>query len=222
MHLKCIACSPSLLNGALKLNAVYAVGSILEKSVKIDRGTLSFLLASASTSFAPNFSRIDGRLESLAWTYFLQSALVLGLWAGKTRSLPIDKNVKKAGRKLNGKKWIAILIAFLLGTLGSAVGGYFGFQMAKLAPEVMNKSLSKDILRILSACLTASYIGGTVNFFETAKIYGIFGGEKTKNFVNLVAGVDIGVMVLYFWVLKFLRNSSLKRLFPVKNYVVIK
>ena len=82
---------------------------------------------------------------------------------------------------------------------------------SKLSPEICDGLFCENSLRILSACLTASYIGGTVNFFETAKIVGGTGSESMRSLVNLVAGVDIGVMVLYFWFLSIIRDSPLKK-----------
>ena len=194
-----------LLKGALKLNAFCAVGLKLENQLRVDSGTLSFVAASAATSFAPTLIGLDARFEGLAWTYFLQSALVLGLWAGKSQS-------SRRVEKINGRKWIPILAVFLFGIVGSTLGGYVGFQTAKLSPEVIGGLFSKNSLRILSACLTASYIGGTVNFFETAKIVGATGSESMRSLVNLVAGVDIGVMVLYFWFLSIIRYSPLAKI----------
>lgn len=50
-----------------------------------------------------------------------------------------------------------------------------------------------------SACLLASYIGGTSNFFETAGVLAST-AEDTK-LLNLIAGVDIALMIAYFGVL---------------------
>ena len=211
MILKSIV-SRNLLQGALKLNAVLAISSKLEKlpllsTLQIDSGTLSFMLGSACTSLAPNTFRLDPRLDEFGWTHFLQSALILGLWGANSKS-------SISGKETKSKKWIAILAAFLIGTLGSAIGGYLGYYSVA---SQCNAFLSKDSLSVLAACLTASYIGGTVNFFETAKILGVASCEVKKSLVNLVAGVDIGVMVMYFWVLGRLRNSFVGSLFPTEG-----
>ena len=126
-----------LLRGALKLNAFCAVGLKLENQLRVDSGTLSFVAASAATSFAPTLIGLDARFEGLAWTYFLQSALILGLWAGKSQS-------SRRVEKINGRKWIPILAVFLFGIVGSTLGGYVGFQTAKLSPEVIGGLFSKN------------------------------------------------------------------------------
>jgi Protein of unknown function (DUF819) len=211
MLLKSIV-SGKLLQGALKLNAVLAISSKLEKlpflsKLQIDSGTLSFMLGSACSSIAPNTFRLDPRFDEFGWTLCLQSALILGLWRANSKSSIFSKEAKS-------KKWIAILAAFLIGTLGSAVGGYLGYYSVASQRNVF---LSEGSLSVLAACLTASYIGGTVNFFETAKILGVASCEVKKSLVNLVAGVDIGVMVMYFWVLGRLRTSFVRSLFPTEG-----
>ena len=210
MTLKLLAGSGGLLKGALKLNALFAVGAQLENKLRVDSGTLSFLAASATTYFVPTLVNFDVKFEGLAWTYFLQSALVLGLWAGESRS-------PRRIEKINRRKWIPILVVFLIGSLGSAIGGFLGFHAAKLSPDVCSGLFREDSLRVLSACLTASYIGGTVNFFETAKIAGATRSESMRSLVNLVAGIDIGVMVLYFWFLSAIRDSPLKKILPSRK-----
>jgi Protein of unknown function (DUF819) len=200
-----------VLEGAFKLNAIVTAGLQLEKqfclSNKIDSGTISFLLASVLNSVAPALCKLDPRVDGMAWSHFLQSALVLGLWSTNTSQAKPAKNV-------NTRQWIALFIVFLIGTFGSTIGGYVGFHAAGLSLNVGGKSFPLNSLSILSACLTASYIGGTVNFFETAKILGANTSETKKALLNLVAGVDIGVMVLYFSLLSAIRNSPIQRIFP--------
>jgi Protein of unknown function (DUF819) len=200
-----------VLEGAFKLNAIVTAGLQLEKqfclSNKIDSGTISFLLASVLNSGAPALCKLDSRVDGMAWSHFLQSALVLGLWSTSTSQAKPAKNV-------NTRQWIALFIVFLIGTFGSIIGGYVGFHAAGLSLNVGGKSFPPDSLSILSACLTASYIGGTVNFFETAKILGANTSETKKALLNLVAGVDIGVMVLYFSLLSAIRDSPIQRIFP--------
>ena len=201
-----------ILHGAFKLNAILAISSKLEKlpllsKLQIDSGTLSFMLGSACTSLAPKTFLLDPRLDEFGWTYLLHSALILGLWGTNSKSSISNRETKP-------KKWIAILAAFLIGTLGSAIGGYLGYHSVACKGSRWNASLPEDSLSVLAACLTASYIGGTVNFFETAKILGVTACEKKKSLLNLVAGVDIGIMVMYFWILGRLRTSFIRSLFP--------
>jgi hypothetical protein len=200
-----------VLEGAFKLNAIVTVGLQLEKqfclSSKIDSGTISFLLASVLNSVAPALCKLDPGIDGLAWSHFLQSALVLGLWSTGTSQAKPVKNV-------NTRQWIAPFIVFFIGTFGSIIGGYMGFHAAGLSLNLGRKPFPLDSLSILSACLTASYIGGTVNFFETAKILGANTSETKKSLLNLVAGVDIGVMVLFFSLLSAIRNSPIQRFFP--------
>lgn len=200
-----------VVEGAFKLNAIVAAGLQLEKqfclSNKIDSGTISFLLASVLNSVAPALCKLDPGADGLAWSHFLQSALVLGLWS-------IGSSRAKSATSFNSRQWIAPFVVFLIGTFGSIIGGYLGFHAAGHSLNLVNKHFTLDSLSILSACLTASYIGGTVNFFETAKILGANTSETKKALLNLVAGVDIGVMVLYFSLLSAIRSSPIQRIFP--------
>lgn len=201
-----------LFGGAVKLPGLLAVGLRMQRTavfskLPIDSGTFSFLLASVCATLSPNSVVLDSRIEELAWTVFLQSSLVLGLW--KTELEP-----KRDDKTVNRRRWIPILVVFLIGTIGSLTGGFAGFHCANSKFSGTSTILSKVILSMLSACLTASYIGGTVNFFETAKILGSATDETKKSLINLVAGVDIGVMILYFWLLGVLRSSPIRILFP--------
>jgi hypothetical protein len=172
----------SILNGAVKLNVLVAIGSQLEKTsfsrLKIDSGTSAFLLASICGSKAPHLFQLNTKVEALAWTYFIQSALILGLWAGKPA---IKKRVSKPFVNPSPlgsiRQWIPIIMVFLIGSLGSVVGGLFGFHIANMVPLIANNMISRDSLSVLSSCLTASYIGGSVNFFETAKVLGATGRD---------------------------------------------
>lgn len=213
MLIKLISNGGPLLQGALKLNGLVTIGSLLEKKgvfsqLNIDSCTLSFLLASSCSNFLPKaVTALDPRLE-VGWSYLLQGALICGLWSGKskfTQELQNDSHLSSSW-----KEWIPIISVFLIGSFGSLVGGFLGFHVAQ------SSSISKDSLSILSACLTASYIGGTVNFFETSKSLGATGSTLKKLLFN-VASIDIGVMVAYFWLLKVIRNSSMMNLLPKKN-----
>lgn len=199
-----------VVEGAFKLNTIVAIGLQLEKKIcpsKFDSGTISFFLASVLNSVAPTLCKLDSGIEALAWSHFLQSALVLGLWSTGTSQ-------SKSAKKFNPGQQIAPLIVFLIGTFGSIIGGYLGFHAAGFSLNSGGKPFPLDSLSILASCLTASYIGGTVNFFETAKILGADTSQTKKVLLNLVAGADIGVMVMYFSLLSAIRNSPIKGIFP--------
>lgn len=213
MLIKTISNSGPLLQGVLKLNALVAIGSLLEKKTELnmDSSTLSFLLASSCSTIVPKLATLDPRIESLGWSYFLQGALICGLWAGKAKSAP--ELLKHPIKSRSWKEFIPVIAVFLIGCLGSLVGGFLGFHVVS---SITVPSVGKDSLSILSACLTASYIGGTVNFFETAKSLGATGSTLKKLLFN-VASIDIGVMVAYFWLLRGIRNSSMMNLLPQRK-----
>lgn len=79
---------------------------------------------------------------------------------------------------------------------------------------------------ILSGCLCASYIGGTVNFFAAAKILmPMFNCDSSSgrdggigSLFGSLAAADLVVMAIYFSVLSFASKSTLlQRLFPNRN-----
>jgi hypothetical protein len=89
-----------------------------------------------------------------------------------------------------------------------------------------------DIGALIAGCLSASYIGGTVNFFATANALlarsvndvivdigigdGIIDDVVARSAFGSVAAADLVVMALYFAILQSISGSTLlRRLFPV-------
>jgi hypothetical protein len=68
-------------------------------------------------------------------------------------------------------------------------------------------------LKLITSCITASYIGGTANFFETGVYLTSKLSHKSylQNSVNAVAGIDIAVMVIYFSIISTLQSFLNKR-----------
>jgi len=95
-------------------------------------------------------------------------------------------------------------------------GGAFAFGVAGtmlgciLATGLMSTFgrgvLSPYLLVVSIACLAASYIGGTVNFFETARI--LAPSRDAMQYLMLIAGADIVVMGLYFFALHAIRQTQ--------------
>ena len=182
------------------LNAIVGVSNVVQRTPlakKLDTATISFLAASS----VGKLCSIHPVLDNAAWSIFLQSALVLGLWAGE--------NMNDAGHvttESSSNRWInylPMLLAFAFGTIGSLLGGFVSFHVATTLFPSYDMSHSS----LIAASLTASYVGGTVNFFDTASLLGGFSTVAKTKLLKLVAGVDIAVMVLYFWVLTTVRNS---------------
>jgi uncharacterized membrane protein len=75
-------------------------------------------------------------------------------------------------------------LAFIFGTLGSILSAFWG------------KTISTGKWEMAIACLTGSFVGGTVNFFEVAA--GLGPTTEQRKMLNLIAGADILVMIAYF------------------------
>ena len=78
---------------------------------------------------------------------------------------------------------------------------------------------TKQISALLAGCLCASYIGGTVNFFATAKILQqqSFSSSSVGSAFGSMPAADLVVMAVYFGMLQVAsRSIKLHKLFPSK------
>jgi len=98
--------------------------------------------------------------------------------------------------------YASIAIAFTIGSLGSVIGGIMAFMLMSFSKHLYDIPVMK-----CASCVTAGYIGGTVNYYETAKTIGLH--QSHPIVVNGIAGLDIGVMVLYFAVLSYIKSQNI-------------
>ena len=189
------------------LNAVVGLSDVVQRTPllakKLDTATIAFLAASSVGQFCA--ASIHPVLDNAAWSIFLQSALVLGLWAGENVNDTV--NVTTKATSIQWINYMPMMMAFVFGTIGSLLGGFVSFHVAKTLFPGYDLGHSS----LVAASLTASYVGGTVNFFETASLLGGFSTIAKTKLLKLVAGVDIAVMVSYFWALTTVRNSPILR-----------
>jgi uncharacterized membrane protein len=175
----------------------------------IDSSILSFisgLIVSTIFANALNLSFLD----NFAWKYMLPASVSANLIRRESYG-SITNEIKESISPM--------ILAFLFGTVGSIIGGILNSLFFKF---YLSENVT-DILKVLSG-LTASYIGGTANLFETAHCLQL--GEKGKQILRLVAVADIGVMIVYFTILKYLhevpKKSSLLSsdpfLFEIENH----
>lgn len=192
-----------VLRDFAKLNALAAFGNVIEsssigRSLAVDAATVSF--AAASARFGSQ--SIHPILENASWGIFLQSSLVLGLWASGAKNAEVRGPQQSSESGGIVRRFVPMLAAFAFGTIGSVLGGFCSYYVATmLAPGC---DLSQ--IALISSALCASYIGGTINYFETASLLGGFVDVNKSKLIKLVAGVDIAVMVLYFWALAAVRD----------------
>ena len=123
--------------------------------------------------------------DDIVWGYVVPMAIPL---------LLLSCDIRKIGREA-GK----ILIIFLIGAVGTALGAVLGYNL--LAGKV-------DNLAGVAAMMTGSYIGGTVNFAAMSAAFEVPGEASSAAVV-----ADNLLMTLYFFVLiaipsiKFFRSK---------------
>lgn len=138
-------------------------------------------------------------LKKAAWTNILQSTLVLGMWES---AVLVRKDEKKQVIYADTQHFLPMFVSFLLGCIGTITGTLAGYTLASSFP-----SINKSNLAVFATCLTASFIGGTVNFFEVAVSLHAIHGELGRS-LEVFAASDIGFMVVYFGALILLQSSS--------------
>lgn len=186
-----------------KIQIVSALAFRIEKRLPsrfdwLDGSTLSFLFSFVLSSLKPDSIAIPKWLEKLAWTHLLQAALALGLWGNNQAH---DKSPKT----------LAMLIAFLFGSVGTGIGSITGYAASSsLVSSSPLSSINDQALRTCASCLTASFIGGTANFFEVGDIVTNAQRESSSAaaLLPVIAAADVGVMSLYFAFLSAIRSSS--------------
>lgn len=191
--------------------ATTSIAMYLSKNPKIpaflDTGAMAFLLSSIAANVLPFPQLRDpvakSGLMKVAWTHFLQGALILGIFGATSSSSDVSESNSSTDTLLQSKSLIPVLVTFILGALGSFMGGILGFSYAK-----SSQTIGKYDLATVISCLVASYIGGSANFFEVASFLGKDASPSLPGIVTLVAGLDIGIMVVYFSILLSLRQCK--------------
>ena len=190
-----------LLRDSAVVNAVAAAAC--RSGGRIDSGLSSFLMGSAVASLAPA-EGLHPLLQRLSWSLFLQAALILGVWSTGAAARSNTQPMKAQTGPAIFSGLLPILVSFSFGCAGSVLGTLTG---ASLVGSLFPAS---EVWPVAAACLAASYVGGTANFFETASVLGAAGAGPVARTLRLIAGADIAAMVLYFSVLLRLRSHVLR------------
>ena len=198
----------ALLPRSLLLRDIGVVGGLSaaafggQRVFGVDSGLASFALASVvSATQRSGVWQLHPVLEHASWTVVLQTSLILGVWASRSRTSVGASSPRKAAVK----KSAPMIVAFALGCIGTMLGSFCG---VKCAAQFASTS-SSSVWPIAASCLAASYTGGTANFFEVANVLGALQGPVARA-LSLIAGIDILVMVIYFGVLLSLRSWVVK------------
>eukprot|EP01039_Chlorochromonas_danica_P002319 gene2319-2541_t len=151
--------------------------------------------------------RLPVELESdLAWKILLPCSLVAAILGGyQSRSKSADG---KQYLQSVQHKTVKIFAAFAFGTIGSWLGGLLTILLltgwARWRGVVDSQALALHVYR--ASCLTASYIGGTANLFETAGALHLQGSAMES--IRSLAAIDISIMIAYFSWLTFFRSRA--------------
>lgn len=168
-----------------------------------DANLNSFALSSAFASISQGSFALNSLLSSASWSLILPASVILSIWNQK--SFDLREDVRKIVKDAS-----AMLVAFGFGTIGSVLGSIIGI-MATQAAFPNQILIQSDGWKVLAACLTSSYIGGTVNYFETAS--SILGSgsfsDDIRNLLYVVSGIDIVTMIAFFIGLQFVRQKKI-------------
>ena len=128
----------------------------------------------------------------LVWSFLVPFSIPLLLFNVNLRQI-----IKESGR---------LLIAYLLGTVGTILGTAIAYYLVPLG-ELAHK---------LAGVFSATYIGGSVNFFATAKTIGL--DLESGDLLAAGTAADNLVMILFFLILFTLPSlATVQKIFP-NNY----
>jgi uncharacterized membrane protein len=174
------------------LIATAALSILLEQKNKIAAKLTGPVLALIFGMLMSNLGFIPTQAPTydIVWDYVVPLAIPLLLM-----KMNIRKIIKETGRMFG---------AFHLSALGTVVGGLVAvFVLRDLIAEVAK----------IGGIMTASYIGGGVNFVAMVSTF-----KPPESLVNATIVADNGVMAIYFLILLALPTSRLvRKIFPLSS-----
>ena len=144
-------------------------------------------------------------LYDLCWSIVLPSSLVFALLS--SASFVDDSNRNSVESKAMTTTVASMALPFIVGSLGSIVGCLASFYLIRMP-------FDRRVSGLMAGCLCGSYIGGTVNFFATAKVMKV-DSDAIGSAVGSMAAADLVVMAVYFMFLSAASRSPwLHKLLP--------
>jgi uncharacterized membrane protein len=209
---------------ALVLSTV--TGRAFDRKILPNSGILVTLAASAilsNTGLAP----ASHVVYDLCWSTLLPASLALLLLSLSTSTATAsssatdvttekhDRQTKDPNPNSAARVVRDLALPFGLASLGSIAGCLLSFFICRAFPGVWQ--LSGPEAAQAAACLVASLIGGSINFFATAAVLAgttTTAASTTSTLVSSMAAADLVVMALYFAFLDWaLYSPRLQRLF---------
>jgi uncharacterized membrane protein len=161
-------------------------------------------------------------LYDLCWTTFLPASLALLLLAYRnspmsesSSSFPSKNTTTMSTQQQQIQQPVAksirtVALPFFISSIGSLVGCWTSFVVFSRCPSL---GLSLVDARVACACMSASLVGGSVNFFATAQLI-----RASPTLMGSLATSDLMVLAVYFAFLTFaLQNPFFRRLFSNNN-----
>lgn len=205
--------STALVAAASTLLVAASAGYWSETKLVPNAGILITLGLALVASNVLRLAPTQHALYDACWSTVLPATLALLLLSLPNHSRPRNGIVVEG--TTNASVWTAVkrlAIPFALASIGSVLGCVLSFAICYRHPTVW---LTPAAASQAAACVAASFIGGSVNFFATAAILSST-SAVTSTLVSAMAAADIVVMALYFAVLSSaLQSKRLQRLFDI-------
>lgn len=196
----------SILHGTISITATFQTSFALLVAAYLGRktdkalpgsGILMTLCVGAAISHLFGVSSMLHHLNDMIWSNFLPASLVFLLL-----SLPPPQRQQSPSNSTTRLVIKRLAVPFSIASLGSILGCLCSFGIATRFPSLMNLSHREALLA--ASCLSASFVGGSVNFLATATALNV----QQTSLVGSMAAVDVLVMALYFCCLGSSAQSS--------------
>lgn len=213
---RCLECKgvPAAAGAGFAIASSSAFGMFCERRLG-GGGHVATLMSAATLSNLSQLARFRDLgiripahhdLYDLCWSIVLPSSLVFALLSSALFA-DVDSNRNSAESKTMKNTVASMALPFVIGSLGSIVGCLASFYLVRMP-------FDRGISGLMAGCLCSSYIGGTTNFFATAKVMKV-DSDAIGSAVGSMAAADLVVMAFYFMLLSAASRSPwLHHLFP--------
>lgn len=174
-------------SGVLAISSL--AGCLIERRLPNSGILTTMALAALSSSWPVVPSQ--HLIYELCWTLFLPGSLALLLLSSPNDQSQTENGISRTAASKD-VIW-DVSVPFLMASIGSVVGCILTFFVCRVFPNLW---LKPQEALLAACCLCASFIGGTVNFFATARVLG--GGGEMSTLMSSMAAADTFVMALYF------------------------
>jgi len=210
---------PSTSEPAASARAVLALGAATALGAKAGDSGVVVTLAASSVLANLGLAPVVHPIYDLCWSTFLPASLVFlllslrkdddGGGAGARAAISGSRKDDSSSAALSAV--VGLALPFALAAFGSICGCVASFFLARRRyPGI---GLTGPDALISAACLTASFIGGSVNFFATAALVcEAEAAAATPPIVASMAAADLVVMAVYFACLGSMARSRRLRL----------